>query len=354
MSLAKKLILASVGIVLIIAIIAMILFIPRSSGGYADDTWYGAESFDINKIAKVEKSADKDFKILAITDVQFDNPFKSKKQLKSDLKKMVDSAKPDIIVTVGDNFAGLFNHFHVDAFTKMMDGLGVPWAPIYGNHERDFSADLVYLARIMQKSELCMFKIGPTNIDGVGNYIINIEESGVPICSLVMMDCNEEIFLKDAKGKRVGAYYESPRHSQVEWYKDNIKGITESAGKVVPSILFTHTPLPEFAVANKLYEAKSNEVEYITGELGDGGMCEGKINYGLFDAALELGSTKNMFFGHDHGNTLGLKYKGIEMAYAVKTGNFSSYIEGKTGATSITIKSGGIIEWNQLYIAEML
>lgn len=354
MSLTKKLIIASVGVVLIIAIIAMILFIPRSSGGYADDTWYGAESFDIKDITKLEKSADKDFKILAITDVQFDNPFKSKKQIKSDLKKMVDSVKPDIIVTVGDNFAGLFNHFHVDAFTKMMDELGVPWAPIYGNHERDFSADLVYLARIMQKSELCLFKIGPTNIDGVGNYIINIEESGSLICSLVMMDCNEEIFLKDAKGKRVGAYYESPRHSQVEWYKDNIKGITESAGKVVPSILFTHTPLPEFAVANKLYEANSSEVEYITGELGDGGMCEGKINYGLFEAAIELDSTKNMFFGHDHGNTLGLKYKGIEMAYAVKTGNFSSYIDGKTGATAITIKSGGIIEWNQLYIAEML
>lgn len=354
MSLTKKILIAATVVFLIIAIIAMILFIPRTSGGYADDTWYGAESFNMDEITKIEKSTDSDFKILAITDVQFDNPFKSKKQIKSDLRKMVDAVKPDIIVTVGDNFAGLFNHFHVDAFTKMMDELGVPWAPIYGNHERDFSADLVYLSRIMQKSELCLFKIGPTNIDGIGNYIINIEESNVPICSLVMMDCNEEIFLKDVNGKSAGAYYESPRHSQVEWYKDNIKGITKSVGRVVPSILFTHTPLPEFATANKLYEENSSDVEYIAGELGDGGMCEGKINYGLFAAALELNSTKNMFFGHDHGNTLGVKYKGIEMAYVVKTGNFSSYIEGKTGGTQITVKSGGVIEWKHLFVAEML
>lgn len=354
-TLAKRATIAIVSIVLVIiilSIIAMIVLLPRSAGNYADQTWYGEVSFDIKKITSVEKTED-EFTILAITDVQFDNPFKSKNEIKTDLKKMVERTNPDLIVTVGDNFAGIFNHFHVTAFVNMMDELGVPWAPIYGNHERDFSSDLFYLAKEMQKSDLCMFEIGPTNIDGVGNYIINITEKNEPICSLVMMDCNEEIFLRDENGKKIGSYYESPRHSQVEWYKDNINGITKSVQKIVPSILFTHTPLPEFAKANELFEDGSDEVNYICGELKDGGMCEGAINYGLFDAALQLRSTKHMFFGHDHGNTLALKYKGIELAYAVKTGNFSSYIEGKTGGVEITIKNGGAIQWKQLYVSEM-
>lgn len=343
----KRIIISAILVVVLLGTIAMVILVPRKIGHYPDDTWYGTKSFDINKIDKMQKTKDKDFVILAITDLQFDDPFKSKKQVKADLKKMVEHSKADMIVTVGDNFAGIFNHFHVTAFVKLMDELGLPWAPIFGNHERDFNADLRYLAKEMQKSKLCMFKSGPTNIDGVGNYVINIEEDNTIINSLVLMDSNEEIFLKDSKNKRVGAYYESPRHNQVEWYKDNISKIEETAGKKVPSILFTHTPLPEFKTAYDLYKKGSDEVRFIGGEGIVGG---GEINYGLFDAALALGSTKQMFFGHEHENTLALEYKGIELAFTVKTGNFSSYVEGKTGATTITIKNGGAVVSNSLYV----
>lgn len=345
-----KVIAALAAIILLLGIIAAYLLTPRRSSGYADDTWEGQKSFDINKITTLSKTPGEDFKILAITDTQFDNPFKSKKQIKADLAKMVDYVQPDLIVTVGDNFAGIFNHFHVKSFVKMMDELGIPWAPIYGNHERDFSADLVYLGQQMQKSDLCLFEIGPTNIDGVGNYILNINEGDEIVASLVMMDCNAEVFLEDEDGNRVGAYYDSPHHNQVAWYRDNINGITEYAGHVVPSILFTHTPLPQFRTAYELYQQGSDEVTYLSGEGEVGG---GLIDYGLFDAAVELGSTKHMFFGHEHTNTLSLRYQGIDLTYAVKTGNFSSYAEGRTGGTAITISDGGAISYEQLYTSEM-
>lgn len=348
---AKRIIFGVTVSILLLGIIAMILLVPRSAGRYPDDTWYGAESFNIDNIQKVAKEKGKDFSILVITDTQFDDPFQSKAQVKADLAKMVEVTAPDLIVTVGDNFAGIFNHFHVSAFVAMMDELGVPWAPIFGNHERDFGADLIYLAKEMQKSELCLLEIGPTNIDGVGNYVLNIEEENNPICSLVLMDCNEEVFLKDVSGKRVGAYYDSPHHNQVEWYKDNIRGIEKNAGKKVPSVIFTHTPIPQFKTANDLYEAGSDEVTYLGGEGKVSGA--GVIDYGLFDAALSLGSTKHMFFGHDHENTLMLEYKGIQLAYAVKTGNFSSYEEGKTGGVHLTVGEGGAITTKQLNVANL-
>ena len=60
-----------------------------------------------------------------------------------------------------------------------------------------------------------------------------------------------------------------------------------------------------------------------------------------------------MFFGHEHTNTLSLRYQGIDLSYAVKTGNFSSYKEGNTGGTAITITGDGTIAYEQLYTAKM-
>lgn len=329
---------------------AFVIFLPREGKKVADDIWVDTTSFDIKNIQTMKKTNGKDFVILAITDLQFDVPTKSKKQVKEDIQKMIDSAKPDLIVTVGDNFAGIFNHFHVEAFVKLMDSFELPWAPVFGNHERDFGADLNYLAEVMARSKYCMFRSGPTNIDGVGNYFVNIEEDSKLVYSLALLDCNEEIFVKDSKGKRVNAYYESPRYSQVRWYKDNIQMLCQSAGKTIPSLLFTHVPIPQFKQAYELYEAGNNEVEFLHGE---GKAYGGLIEYGLFDAALALGSTKHMFFGHDHEDTIALKYKGITLAYVPKTGNFSSHVEGKTGGKIIKLKDAGKIDFESIFASTL-
>lgn len=63
-------------IVLFLGSVALYLLCPRTTVKEADN-WLGEESFDINDIKTIDKTKD-DFTILAITDIQFDNPFYSK------------------------------------------------------------------------------------------------------------------------------------------------------------------------------------------------------------------------------------------------------------------------------------
>lgn len=345
----------AIAVIMILGIIAMVLLVPRTMKEPVI-LWNGEESFQLEEIDTMTKTAGKDFKILTITDLQFDNPFKSKDSVRKELRDMVNYAKPDMIVTNGDNFAGIFNHFHVSEFVKLMDELELPWAPIYGNHERDFSADLYYLGKEIMKSKYGMFKYGPTNIDGVGNYVINIEEADKIAYSLFLMDSNEEIWAKDSANRTVYNYYDNVRTSQVEWYEDNVNGITAAAGRVVPSIAFFHVPIEEFNTAMQLRAAGSDEVETVYGTDFYGAEREQYINtknYGFFDKMVELGSTRHMFSGHIHSSNFSLKYRGMHMTHVNKTGNFSSHIEGKTGGTLITLGDNGAISYAPLIASEI-
>lgn len=324
-------------IVLFLGIVALYLLCPRTTAKEVDN-WLGEESFDIQSIKTIDKTKD-DFTILAITDIQFDNPFYSKKDVKTAIKNMIDKTNPDLIVTGGDNFAGIFNHFHVKAFTKMMDEFGVPWAPIFGNHEYDFHSDLYYLSKQMMKSENIIFDVGPTNIDGVGNYLINIMDGDSIFYSLVLMDSNAEVFRYDGRGNRLYSYYDGIRPSQIEWYEDNINGLAKSEGRTVDTILFSHTALPQF---NDAYYAIKNNTPFdgVSVKYNYGNMVEElggcRYEYGMYEKMAELGSTKYHFFGHDHSNNTSLNYNGIDMTYIQNTGHNKG---DQIGGTLIKIDS---------------
>ena len=333
----QKVIAVFLVIVLFLGIVALYLLCPRTTVK-EEENWLGEESFDIQSIKTIDKTKD-DFTILAITDIQFDNPFYSKNDVKTAIKNMIDTTNPELSVTGGDNFAGIFNHFHVKAFTKMMDEFDVPWAPIFGNHEYDFHSDLYYLSKQMLKSENIIFDVGPTNIDGFSNYLINIMDGDSIFYSLVMMDSNAEVFRYDGRGNRLYSYYDGIRPSQIEWYEDNINGLAKSEGRTVDTILFSHTALPQF---NDAYYAIKNDtpLDGVTVKYNYGNMVEElggcRYEYGMYEKMAELGSTKYHFFGHDHSNNTSLNYNGIDMTYIQNTGHNKG---DQIGGTLIKIDS---------------
>ena len=174
------------------------------------------------------------------------------------------------------------------------------------------------------KSENIIFDVGPTNIDGFSNYIINIMDGDSIFYSLVLMDSNAEVFRYDGRGNRLFSYYDGIRPSQIEWYEDNIRGLAKSEGETVNTILFSHTALPQF---NEAYYAIKNNtpldgvsVEYNYGNMSEElGGC--RYEYGMYEKMIELGSTKYHFFGHDHSNNTSLNYNGIDMTYIQNTGH---------------------------------
>ena len=78
----------------------------------------------------------------------------------------------------------------------------------------------------------------------------------------------------------------------------------------------------------------------------------------LFDTAVELNSTKAMFYGHDHLNNVSLEYKGIRLTYGLSI-DYLAYqgIENETdqrGGTLITLKPDNTFEIEQIKLMEVI
>lgn len=142
--------------------------------------------------------------------------------------------------------------------------------------------------------------------------------------------------------------YDYIHDDQVEWYKRMVKRLSQQEGYTVPSMIFTHIPLREYKEANDLYESGSDEVTYYYGILGEtmiDKICCSEYESRLFDTAVELGSTKAVFCGHDHYNNQSLEYKGIRLTYGYSIDYLAmpgiAQDTEQRGATLITVGKDG-------------
>jgi 3',5'-cyclic AMP phosphodiesterase CpdA len=318
----KKLFFAIVAILVTLTIDAAILLCPRP--GSADDSYVWSESgFDIAEIHTMQ--TDGEFRILQLTDIQLDMPFQSRKTLERVIDTLIEENDPDLIVLTGDNVAGPFSHFYVDYVIELMDSYKIPWAPVFGNHDRELNANLYYQAEKYEASEYCLFKEGPSDIHGVGNYVINIMNRSTPIYTLFMMDSNgnRDYVVDGETVDNIDYIYPD----QIEWYEDNVSGISAINGTAVPSMAFFHIPLMEYKTAYDLAIDGSDEATLLGGERREN-ECPPLENTGFFDS-MKINGTTHVFVGHDHINDYTVLYQGIYLTYGVKTGNFSYHEKDK-------------------------
>ena len=84
---------------------------------------------------------------------------------------------------------------------------------------------------------------------------------------------------------------------------------------------FFHIPVPEFKYMIRTVKIRGFSEDNID--------CSRK-NTGLFAKMKENGNIRGIYVGHDHSNDFIGQYKGVELAYARKTG-YNSYGPGKNG-----------------------
>ena len=319
-------------------------------------------------------TTDRDFKVLQITDVHIGAGWKS---MDEDLKAMnavaamVTAEKPDLVIVTGDMAmpvppfsATLNNKSSAKMFANLMEQLGVYWTVVFGNHDTEaytyFSREEIADVYENGGYEHCLFQKGPADVDGYGNYVINVKNSkGLITQSLYMLDSHAYI-----DGDIFGLMwkYDNIHENQVEWYKENVLKINEINAKKmkelglhgnadVKSAAFFHIPLPEQQDA--WYEYMENgfkdtaNVQRIYGKAGEVGrivMCgEGEDNF--FETVQELGSTKAIFVGHDHDNNFSIDYKGIRLTCGMSI-DYLAYIGiekrgSQRGCTVITFDPEG-------------
>ena len=345
--------------------------------------WSPKDKFDPEKDA-VRIDADpnkKDFVILTLADIQVHDRFRLDKNrvIYNTIKGAIEKAKPDLIVLLGDNCWGYSRQCYRRLVT-IMDGFGIPWAPVFGNHDCEGNADIAYLSNILEKGKHCLFRPGPRTVTGVGNYAINVVRNGKIIHSLFLFDSGtwqidydekKIVYLKadeDMK-KNMPAYYaeritEGPHagetqvggdwgslsYEQIDYYKWLLAGITKSNGGVKPeSSMYTHIPLREYCDAYFEWANSGFDPTVGMGEVNEV-ICSGAVSTGMFDAILEEGSTKNVVVGHDHENNFSALYKGVRLSYGMKCADECSWREYMSGGSAVTVDEEGKGSFSHVYV----
>ncbi|MBN2650823.1 MAG: metallophosphoesterase [Spirochaetales bacterium] len=287
----------------------------------------------------LDVSGKSEFKILQLADIQLSVAGDAKMKASFELiEALVKNSQPDLIVLTGDNSAGNDGKKVLEAKIPFLDSLNVPYAAVFGNHDAEGGAR-EELAEYYINGKNCLFKVGPTNIEGVGNYVVNLVQDEKIAYSLYMLDSNRyrNYSLKD----KINSYWKAKGNydyiypNQIAWYAYNVRKINELNGSLVNSLAFFHIAVPEF----RAYKKAAAEDIIIPQEKGGEPVCNPWINTGFFDVMKELGSTKGAFVGHDHINNYVFKYQGIILGYGLKTGTGSYHDKDLQGGTLITLKN---------------
>lgn len=244
----------AVCVLLILALVIVgVLFFPLTGKKHVQ-VWSAGEAFDLSAVQTVEKDRN-DFKILMFTDTQLWADLSKNKECYDQMDALVAQTDPDLIVLPGDNLSAMASRFSISNFIRHMDQYQIPWAPTFGNHDNEIpSNSLNWQADQYMESEYCLLQKGPSNLYGCGNYVINITENGDPVYSVFTLDNGRYLEYDDGATKEIYMGYE-----QIAWYEWNVKGIAESVGRTVPSMVFSHFAQPEFREAVEMYGVKGED-----------------------------------------------------------------------------------------------
>ena len=260
-------------------------------------------------ILKKKKENDSSFSILQLTDVHLGGSYFSRKRDKKALLcvyRLLRKSRPDLAVVTGDLvYPALLSSYSFNngsaarLFCELMERAGIYWTITYGNHDTELFA--THNAKQLT-----------AGVYGRSNQVVELRNGdGTLNQALVLIDSHSyHSFFQRSK-------YDYIRKEQVDWYEKKIRMLNRREKKIISSMLFFHIPLKEV-----------KEAWYL---LVNEKACSHKRSP-LFHRAVLLGSTKAMFFGHDHLNHFSLTYDGIRLTYG-RSIDYLAYpgIEGKTG-----------------------
>ena len=284
------------------------------------------------------------------------------------VKEVIKRSNPDLITITGDiSMADQPKAY--PAFADYMDSFNIPWCLVWGNHDQqDVTERIDFVYKVLpyyRKKKYFFHEDGPKEL-GNGNYLIEIKNGEKTVHTLFMMDSHNCVWLPDEFGVK-HFYYDKLTEKQIEWYKGQAEEIKKKGCK--HSSILLHIPIHAYQDAvnaafrpdvdtlkvsveesygpdcwNAGYE-DSFGVKYEAGDIA----CY-PYNDGVFDAVLEEGITDNIIAGHVHTDNFVIPYKGVRLAFALKTGNVHPFRKELNGGTVISIADDGRSEIKHEYV----
>lgn len=315
----KSLIITSIVIAAIIVVLGAFLVgmyihennyvkdLTEQVGNVPEYNWSAQDSFNLEKYPVITPaSGDGNARVLQLTDLHWRNSgtFGSKVGmnyimdgfLKDQVRQTVENTSPDLIVITGDLITYAAADHAYKEIVKFFDSLNVKWTVTFGNHDAEYNSDKGALGAILKKSKNCLFDYGPTNLVGLGNSLIRVnDKDGNLTQAIITMDSNDYVRknndkLKDRKWSTENAGYYT---EQIEWYQWVVDGLKQiNGGTPLTTSIYAHIPL------------------------------DGETDrFGFSDTLVANGSTRFIFTGHTHatGNVV-VREDGLISVTANKAG----------------------------------
>ena len=185
-------------------------------------------------------------------------------QCTDQIKSVIAQATPDLIFITGDVIYGEFDDQGTgfELFCDFMDSFGIPWAPVYGNHDNESRKGIDWQNRRFEAAKLCLFRKGSTT--GNGNYSVLITRNGAPCRALYLMDSGACMGSPDASVRR-GPGLTADQYAWLYSTADRLTAV--SGGTPVPAFLCFHIPCFQFhrAAVEKGYQTSDEGEKYVIG-----------------------------------------------------------------------------------------
>lgn len=290
--------------------------------------WSAQDAFDTQITTAVDMGED-DFRILVLTDIHLKNHGTFAAWLginylldwasKGALDKLVKKTSPDLILVLGDTVLTARNDIETARFVGIMDAYGVPWACVFGNHDDEGRADKAKLVDVLLQSKNGLFRYGPSDLHGAGNYVIELTRGGCTEYALFMMD--------SGSSKEFDAGTAGINDAQVEWYDWNMSAFEVKCGFKPANMAFFHIPTPVYERLEQFEQGSRNEPS-----------CSEGSGNGIVEAMLASNGT-HIFVGHDHNNNFIAQYETMKLCYGTKSSYNCYYKSGLTGGTLLTVNA---------------
>ncbi len=314
----------------------------------------------------LQKKADRDFIILNLSDPQLSvwdwwategQEHDNCEILKRTVSELVSRVKPDLITISGDLSYG-DGHDAYRMFADFLDTFGIPWAPVWGNHDNEAGAEnMKTLSGIFSSHPLCLFQAGPPEL-GSGNYILRVMEGARPVTALFMVDTHDSVPWPTPDNPDATAWAKL-WPSQFDWYRRQAAVLKQEGFH--DSAMIMHIPIYAYNQAfEAAYDGKADCKELSYSQTLNGAcwkpeykeafgcrhepICSYPADDGAFDVLLEEDFTKTLLCGHDHVNNFVIPYRGIRLAYSLKTGPGCYWEAALNGGTVLVVGSDGICD----------
>lgn len=311
----------------------------------------------------LKKRPDHDFTVLNLTDIQLSSEewqegHLHRRLFEHTLAELIGRVNPDLITLSGD-IAWAGNDHAYDMVAHTLEGYGIPWAPVWGNHDNQGGAE--YIESLVSRYLTypgCIYERGDKAL-GNGNYVILIEEEGKVVEALIMMDSHDREPFVNAAGERDDNAWARITKPQIAWLCDQTEELKrlgcEDASLIMHIPIYAYRDasaaayrdLPELQRLN-IKDAMAADCWNEGFEDSVGVQYEGIASYpaddGALEAILEGGLVKRVLVGHDHVNNFMITYRGVRLIYALKIGAGCYWNPNLNGGTVMKIGKGGVRE----------